>query len=104
MERLTNFDLAAFVEASCRRHGVPLKVADSGVHSHVALLLTGRAVRSDAERRPDAHPGSDTPNEINPVGVEHRTPLLHRSDDYVIQHSAHDGVLSGQVEIGPLTA
>ncbi len=104
MARLTDFDLAAFVEASCVRHGVPLKVTDCGVHARVALLLTGRAVRGDAERRADAHPGSDPPNEINPVGVEHGTPLLHRSDHGMIQHSAHDGVLPGQVEIPPLTA
>jgi hypothetical protein len=39
------FDLAAFVAASCERHGVPLKVTDAAVRSKVTVLLTGRPVR-----------------------------------------------------------
>lgn len=85
MAGLNEFDFVAFVEASCERSGVPVKVADSAVRSRVALLLSGRAVRGDAERLSDARP-SDLPAEIDPVRIERRAPLVDRSDDSVVQH------------------
>lgn len=38
---LTPEELAEFVEASCRRQGVPVKVEDAGVVGRVAALLLG---------------------------------------------------------------
>ena len=70
MAGLNDFDLAAFVEASCRRHGVPVKIRDVGVHRDVALLLSGRAVRGAAQRDPDRRADSESPDEINPLRVE----------------------------------
>ncbi len=98
------FDLAAFVAASCKRHGVALKVADAGVQSQVALLLSGRAVRGAAQRDPDVRTESDPPDEIDPVGVEHATPNFGRCDHDMVQNGPHDGVLAGEIEIGPLSA
>ena len=103
MERLTGFDLGAFVAASCERSGVPLKVSDSVVRDRVALLLSGRAVRSGAERQPDAGL-SDSPNEIDTVRVKDRAALVGRGDHGTIQHGFDDGVLTGEVEFGPLSA
>ena len=83
VERLTGFDLAAFVAASCERSGVPLKVFDSVVRDRVAVLLSGRAVRSDAQRHPDAGP-SDSPHEVDTIGVEGCAALLRRGDNDTI--------------------
>ena len=104
MAGLSDFDLAAFVEASCARHGVPVKITDVAVHRNVALLLSGRAGRSTAQRDADRRTGSDPPNEINTVGIERSTTHLGGSNDDVIEHRADNGVLSGEVEFGPLSA
>lgn len=81
--RLTDFDLAAFVAASCERSGVPLKVSDSVVRDRVALLLSGRAVRSDAQRHPDAGP-SDSPHEIDTIRIEGCAALVRRGNNDTI--------------------
>ncbi len=104
MAGLSDFDLAAFVEASCRRHGVAVKITDSGVHSKVALLLSGRAVRSAAERGPDRRATSDAPDEIHPLRVERSTTNLAGCDHSMVQNSTNDGVLAGEIEIRPLSA
>lgn len=103
MARLTDFDLTAFVEASCERSGVPVKLTDAAVRSQVALLLSGRAIRGDAPASHGRRP-SDSPDEINPVRVEHRTALVGSGDHGMIQDRFDDRVLPRQVEIDPLTA
>ena len=67
---LDDFDLSAFVAASCERQGVPVKITDPLVHGRVALLLSGRAVRGAAERLPDRRAGSESPDQLDAVGVE----------------------------------
>ena len=104
MAGLNDFDLTAFVEASCARHGVPVKILDVGVHRDVALLLSGRAVRSSAQRDADRRANSDAPDEIHPLRVEAATTDVGRGDDDVVEHGAHDGILPGEVEFGPLSA
>ena len=104
MGGLNDFDLSAFVEASCVRHGVPVKIIDVGVHRDVALLLSGRVVRGAAQRDVDRRAGSDAPDEIHPLRVEAATSDLVRGNHDVVEHGAHDGVLSGEVEFGPLSA
>ncbi len=59
MARLTDEDLFAFVEASCRAQGIPVKVTDAKVVGEVAALIragTGRSV-SRASGSPTAGPG-----------------------------------------------
>lgn len=41
-------ELAAWVAASCERHGVPVKIADPGALAMVATLLQGRDSRMSA--------------------------------------------------------
>lgn len=41
-------ELAAWVTASCARHGVPVKVTDVGALAVVATLLQGRDSRTSA--------------------------------------------------------
>ncbi len=98
---MTGFDLAAFVEASCERSGVPVKVSDSVVRDRVALLLSGRAVRGDA---PASHGPSDPPAQINSVGVEDRAAFVGPGDHGVVEDGFDDRVLPCEVEIDPLSA
>jgi hypothetical protein len=56
MARLTPDELAAFVEASCDRHGVPSKLSDPVVLNRVAVLLKGQGGHPDAQRRAAAPP------------------------------------------------
>jgi hypothetical protein len=104
MAGLNDFDLAAFVEASCRRHGVPVKVSDSGVHRDVALLLSGRTDRGAAPAALGRRAVSDSPDKINPVGVEAATTDVGGCNDGVIEDCSDDRVLTGEVEFGPLGA
>lgn len=50
MARLTDEEVAAFVAASCRAQGVPVKVTDPLVLGEVAVLLGGRG-RADGDPR-----------------------------------------------------
>ncbi len=100
---MTGFDLAAFVEASCQRSGVPVKVSDSVVRNRVALLLSGRAVRDDAPASRGRRP-SDSPDQIDPVRIEDGTARVGAGDHGVIQDGFDDCVLPGEVEIDPLSA
>lgn len=100
---MSGFDLAAFVEASCRRSGVPVKVSDSVVRDRVALLLSGRAVRGDAPASRGRRP-SDPPDQVDPVRIEDGTAFVGAGDHSMVQHGFDDGVLPGEVEVGPLSA
>ena len=51
MARLTPDELAAFVGASCQRHGVAAKVEDPAVLNRVAVLLRGQGDQPGAQRR-----------------------------------------------------
>ena len=104
MAWLNDFNLVAFVEASCERHGVQVKISDAQVRSDVAVLLSGRAVREAAKRAPHDRPDSDPPDRIDPVRVKDSTPSDSRSDHCPIQNSSNDGILSSEVEFPPLTA
>jgi len=51
MARLTPDELAAFVEATCARHGVPVKIDDPFTVQRIAVLLRGQDDRHGAQRR-----------------------------------------------------
>lgn len=102
MARLTGDELAAWVARSCAASEVPLKVTDSRAVGDVAVLLLGRA-HSPAE--PGLRPSrSDPPHGLHPIGVEPVVLDGRRSDHDVVDHGLDDRALTGEVEVGPLSA
>ena len=99
----SGFDLARFVDASCARSGVPIKLADVAVTSRVAALLSGRPSRV-SEASPGGRAGSDPPAQIDSFSVEAAASRVGGCDGGVIEHGADDGVLSVEVEVRPLSA
>ena len=104
MDWLTSAEFRTWVTASCVRQGVPVTVTDVLVVSEVAVLLSGGTARREAKRRRPGRPGSETPDEVHPGVVEFPGTGDVGGDDGVVEHGSHDGVLAGQVEIGPLSA
>lgn len=107
MGRLSDAELAAWVSASCRAQGVPVKVTDSAVVRDVCVLLgsagPGRRPARQRGRRP-AGGASEAPDGLNPVWVERLGSDDAWADDGVVEDGGDDGVLSGEVEPGPLRA
>lgn len=105
---LTPDELAAWVTASCVRHDVPVKVADSLVIGQVVALLTGKGEGGPggpAKRRRDPAPSpSDSPDRVDPVRIEAGPGLGSRLDDGVVEEGGHDGVLAPQVQLRPPAA
>ena len=101
---LTPDGLAAFVEASCRRQGVPVKVTDAIVIAGVVSLLSGGA--PDGGRQPDtaAPMVSETPHRIDTGRVNLSGTIDAWGDDSVVEYSGDDGGLAGEVERFPLGA
>jgi len=99
----SGFDLAGFVRASCERSGVPVKVADVLVTAQVASLLTGRPSRV-SEADPGGQTGSDAPNQIDALRLEGPAADLGGCDHGMVEHGAHDCVLTVEAEFGPLCA
>lgn len=103
MGRLSGDALARWVKASCARHGVPVKMSDPGTVRDVAVVLSGRAATSGGSRT-FGPTGSDPPDDVDSVRVEAGTTNDGGGDDDAVDHSAHDGGLTVQGEIGPSSA
>ena len=101
MARLSGDALAAFVEASCARHGVPVKVTDPGVVRDVAVLLTGRAGPGGVSRTV-GRPVSDSPDQIDAVGVESSATVRGGGDDDAVEDGFDDRGLAGEVQLRPV--
>lgn len=101
---LSGEDFAAWVTASCVRHGVPVKVTDAVVVARTATLLSDGAVRPAAKRTRVVVAGLQAPDGIGPVGVEFTGARRARGDDEMVEHGGHDRVLAAEVELGPLSA
>ena len=101
---LTPAALAAFVEASCSRHGVPVKVSDAVIVGRVVVLLGGGA--PDGGRQPAAvvPSRSEPPDGIDSGRVKAPRSLCAWRNDDVIEHSGDDRVLPGEVQAFPLGA
>jgi len=84
------FDVAGWVAASCRAQGVPVKVTDARVVARVAVLFGAIAPA-----------GSESPDGLDPAGVEGAAPGA-AGDDGVIEHSGDDRVLAVEAEGVPL--
>jgi hypothetical protein len=104
MARLTDVQLAAWVEASCARHGVPVKVTDTAIAAQVAVLLQGRASLPAAARRVADRLRSQTPDQIDSAGVQFASTGLPGTDHGVVEHRTNDRVLPGDVQVLPLSA
>jgi len=102
MARLTGDDLAAWVARSCAASQVPIKVTDARAVGVVAVLLLGRA---RATAQPGPRPArSDPPHGLHPIGVEPVVLDGGRSDHDVVDDGTDDRTLTGEVEVGPLSA
>lgn len=104
MAGLSEESVRAWVEATFRAQGVPVKVTDARVVSQVAALLTGRAGRTAPARSAGgAHrPGaSQPPDRCDSTGVESAGTSRPGRNNRVVQDSAHDGMLAGEAELCP---
>lgn len=92
-------ELVAWVEESCRRSGVPVKLADARVTRDVALLLSGSAPRL-AQRRGERAGSSDAPDEFDALAVELAgSAVATWGDDGVVEQGGDDRVLAGQAQL-----
>lgn len=94
------FDLAAWVAASCARHGVPVKVTDAGVISDVVVLVGSGGGRPQAERGARPAP-SEPPDDVDSVRVELSGPTLAGGDVGVVDDRRDDGGSDSQTEVVP---
>lgn len=97
----------AWLEASCVAQGVPVVVTDAVVLSQVAVLVSGRGGRRtrQAQRAPVPHtPGSEPPVWLHAGRVQAARTGSAGGDDGVLQERGDDGVLTVQVQVGPLSA
>jgi hypothetical protein len=96
---LTGDELAAFVEASCRRQGVPVKVDDVRVVDQVVTLLRGGPPGCGRQPAPDGPHRSESPDDLDPAGINFVGSLGARGDDDVVHDRLHDGGLAGEVQV-----
>lgn len=98
-------DLAAWVTASCERHGVPAKITDAGVVAKVVVLMgegaDGRGSGAPATPPTGRQPALQPPDRIDPARVEATRPGSSRSDHSVVEDRLDDGVLPVQPEVVP---
>ena len=94
-------EVAAFVEASCRRQGVPVKVTDAAVVGRVSALLRGGPPGSGRSPERTDRPRSESPDGIDPGRVESSGSGGAGSDHDVVEDRFDDGGLAGEVELGP---
>ena len=103
MARLTDDEITGFVEVSCQAQGVPVKISDPRLIDQVVVLLGG--TRRSSGPASEAGPGrrrarSEPPGDLNPVRVESSGASAGEDGDPV-HDGGHDGVLPGEVQIGP---
>jgi len=103
---LSGVELAAWVEASCARQGVAVKVTDAHVVARIAVLLGSGSARSatdaSAAVRLVRAERSEPPNEFDPPRVQGPGSGLARTDHGVVDYSGNDGVLACEVQLAPL--
>jgi hypothetical protein len=102
-DRLSEEQVHAWVARSCAEQGLPLLVTDVLVLERVRVLLTGTA-GPGGQRSPATAVRSEPPDRLHPVGVQAAGAEDAGTDDGVVEHGADDRGLSGQVQLGPLSA
>lgn len=98
--------MVAWVSASCAAQGLPVKVTDAGVLQEVCVLLGGKVAGRRSARGADrrARKASEAPAGLDSRRVEPSGPCRARGDHGVVEDRSDDGVLSNEVEAGPLVA
>jgi hypothetical protein len=101
--------LRAWVGRTCAEQGVEVGVTDPVTVRRVAVLLGAapdgpRAHARSASTRPDDARLEAPPLGLHPVDVESSGSALTGEDGGVVEHSADDRMLPGQVEVRPLSA
>lgn len=94
MDRLSDAEVWAWVEASCARQKLEPRVSDPITIRRIAVLILGR----------DIPPLSDPPDRLHAIGVEAVEAASAWADDGVVHDGLDDGSLPGQWEGGPLSA
>ena len=104
---LTGEALVAWVVSSCRAQGLPVKLTDGGVIERVGVLLGGKPAGPERSVSAVGPSGarSSAPHRLDSIGVDEPG-----SDGYlgvtlgIVEDGPHDGGLSVEVEVGPLSA
>ena len=103
--RLSDAELLAWVEASCKAQGVPVKVTDPGIVRDICALLGAGAAddgRARQRRRRPVPEALQPPEGLNPGGIDGSGSRVAGSDHGVVQDGGDDGVLADAVQSGPL--
>lgn len=97
---LSRKQVAAWVERTCAKQGVPVYVSDPATIAQVVTLLRGGTTeRTRAKRGSTGRPArSDSPDGTHAVGIERSPGNLGLVDDGVVKDRLHDGDLPGEVE------
>lgn len=99
--------LAAWVAASCERHGVPLKVSDPTALANVVVLLgvsVGRRRALQRRRQALELVGSNPPDDIDAPGIEVPGANNSGADRDVVDDRCDDCVVPVEGQVGPLSA
>ena len=98
-------DLARFVEESCRRQGVPVRIDDVRVVDQVVTLLRSGPPGCGRQPAPDGPHRSESPLDLDPPGIERlASPLGSGSDHDTIHDGLDDRTLTGEVQSRPRSA
>ncbi len=107
MGSLSGAEVAAWVAASCAAQGVPVKVTDTGIVRDVCVLLGGMAPGARPalqRRRRPVRATSEPPTGVDALGVEGLGSPDAGEDHGMVEDSRDDGVLTDEVQLGPLCA
>lgn len=101
--------LAAWVRASCEAQGIKVRVSDPSTVRQVVALLGGPGDGRGDQRLgavPRREPGRSaaSPAGHDPVNVQATSSLGPGEDAGVVEHGGDDGVLTVEVQRGPLGA
>lgn len=101
-------ELGAWVEATCAAQGVPARVTDAVLVRRVVVLMGGSAESPRAQQRSAGARAvaecSQPPNRLHPVPVQAAGSGDAGGNDGVVEDRSDDGVLSAEIESGPLSA
>ena len=108
MGHRNDFDLGAWVAASCEAQGVPVKVTDALVVDRVRVLLGGGAQRANpttaAAGSPVRTASSEPPHDLDSGGVQLPGSPTSGVNNDPVNNGSDDRSLLIEGEAGPLSA